>query len=419
MRIVFINDKFPPDATGVGNYAFNLAKKIIKKEHEIVVITSTREKKLEGSSEFDGIKVYRIYSKYSKIFRNYFVIYNFYTIKKVKKILKKEKPDICHLFNIHEYLSFYIIKISKQYSKITVWHARDVMSFSSGKLTHFINKDIDYLSIKKDNYKLPFWAHLKRSGKAFNPLRNFLIRHYLNYADQLFSVSKTLKDAMEANGINKNIKVLYSGIDTEEFHITKEELEEFRKKYNIKNDKKILFFSGRLSYSKGAMQAILTLKEILKSRNDIILLIAGNKDNYAETLLKFAEKNNFLSSIIFTGWLNQKDIKKAYLISDVVLNLSLCLDAFPKVNLEAMAAKKPVIGTGFGGTTEIVLDNETGFIVNPLNVEYIAKKVLYLFDNPDILRQFGTNGYERVKRYFNLDKITDEILDYYANFLKR
>lgn len=416
MKIIFINDKFPPAITGVGNYAFSLAKKLKERGHEMVLICSTQNNDDAGLDSIDGIKIYRVYSNPNKFFKNYFVIYNFQTAAKIKKILREELPDVCHFFNLHEYLSFYLLKISKRYSRVTFWHARDVMSFSPFKLTKFIRADMSLEDIKKENYKLTFLDLVKQSRKGFNPFRNYLIRHYLNYADQLLSVSYALRDAMDANGIKKNIKVLYSGINVGEYDFSENELVDFRRKFNIQNQK-ILFYGGRLSYSKGAMQAVLALENILKLKKDIILFIAGDKAGYAKTLLNYAKNKGIDKNIIIAGWLDKAEIKKAYLISDIVLNLSVCLDAFPKVNLEAMAAKKPVLGTCFGGTPEIVEDNKTGFIINPLKIDIVAEKILYLLNNPGISMQFGNEGYKRVCDKFNLDNITEELLNYYRKFI--
>lgn len=102
-----------------------------------------------------------------------------------------------------------------------------------------------------------------------------------------------------------------------------------------------------------------------------------------------------------------------YNASDVVVVPSLYLDPFPTVNLEAMACKKPVVGTCFGGTPEIVRDGITGYIVNPLNVENMAEKIVDLLKNSEKAKKFGQAGYERVKSQFSLDKQVLETLRWY------
>ena len=78
-----------------------------------------------------------------------------------------------------------------------------------------------------------------------------------------------------------------------------------------------------------------------------------------------------------------------------------------------MATKKPVVGTRYGGTPEIVEDGVTGYIIDPRNPEEIAQKIIELLKNPERAKQFGEAGYKRVKEKFNLeDKVEEYIVVY-------
>jgi len=78
-----------------------------------------------------------------------------------------------------------------------------------------------------------------------------------------------------------------------------------------------------------------------------------------------------------------------------------------------MACRKPVIATYFGGSREAVKDGETGYIVNPFNIEELAEKIIYLLKNPEIAEKFGEAGYERVKEKFSLEKMMQNYLRWY------
>ena len=82
-------------------------------------------------------------------------------------------------------------------------------------------------------------------------------------------------------------------------------------------------------------------------------------------------------------------------------------------NIEAMAASKPVVGTRFGGTPEIVIDNETGYIVNPLNDKLMADKILNLLEDKTKAETFGGNGRKRVEENFSLSKQIDKLFNFY------
>jgi len=134
---------------------------------------------------------------------------------------------------------------------------------------------------------------------------------------------------------------------------------------------------------------------------------------------EMASRLGIAEHLIFTGWIGREEIKVAYVAADIALLPSIHLDAFGRVNIEAMAAKKPVVGTCYGGTPEIVVDGVTGYIVNPLYPEQIAEKTLDLLKNPKKAEQFGQAGYERAKTKFNLDDKVKEYLLCYKDLLAR
>ena len=75
-----------------------------------------------------------------------------------------------------------------------------------------------------------------------------------------------------------------------------------------------------------------------------------------------------------------------------------------------MICKKPVVGTCFGGTAEIIIDKKTGYIVNPLDSQTMADRIIDLFKNPDRAKEFGLSGYERARQEFSLEKQTKKYL---------
>jgi len=386
MKILILQDDFPPQTFGgAGRSTFDLAKGLQGAGHQVFVITACPKKADEGSVDYQGLKVFRIYTNFHKRWRAYLSLYNPQTVKKVKEIIVEMNPDIIHANNIHSYLSYYCFKIAKKLKKPVFFTARDVMTFNYDKLA-----TKKYL--EKFDYRTNWWDHLKQAKKGYNPLRNILIKNYLKYVDKIFAVSHALKDALSQNGI-KNVEVNYTGIDVDDWSISSEKVEEFKKKHNLQG-KKVIFFGGRISGLKGITQINQAVNAIKKELPEIVLLTAGEKG---------------------IGWLGGDELKAAYACADVVVVPSVCFDSFPRSNLEAMASRKPVIATKYGGSPEIVVDGVTGYIVNPLNVDELVAKLSDLLKNPKKAKEFGERGYQRVKEQFSLEKQIKEILKYYEN----
>lgn len=87
-------------------------------------------------------------------------------------------------------------------------------------------------------------------------------------------------------------------------------------------------------------------------------------------------------------------------ISDVCV-LSSRAEGFSNAILEYMAAGRPVVATDVGGAREAVLDEETGYLVDPGDDVSMARRVLHILEFPSLGRMFGERGRARVERLFS------------------
>jgi glycogen(starch) synthase len=409
MKIVFFADDFPPQSFGgAGISTCDLALGIREAGHEIVVITTCRQASDAGQTEYEGIPVFRIATNYSSRWRAYLSLYNPVAVREVKKLLVLLKPDVVHIHNVHQYLSYHCFKLAKQYAHVVVFTARDVMVFNYGKLV--TKKYLEHF-----NARTTWWDHLKQAGKRYNPFRNLLIKKYLKYADKLLAVSEALKVVLEQNNI-KNVVVMHTGINTKTWGISPDQVEQYREKFNL-SGKKVILFGGRLSPTKGSVQTLEMLSKLHQVDN-AVLLVVGQEDKLAAAIRREANKLGIGDRIVFTGWLSRDEIKSAYAVADVVLVPSICFDALPRIVLEAMAAARPVIATHYGGASEAIVDGETGYVINPFTVEVMAQKVATLLLDESKAKQFGEKARARVQAIFNLDDRVAEHIELYQRASK-
>ncbi len=391
MKILILQDDFPPyHAGGAGVIAYELAKGLMQAGDEVWVITTVHDPKHAGIEEFEGIPIERIYSKYPERWRAYLSLFNPQVIPSIKRRVRKFRPDVVHVHNIHSYLSYHSIKIAADSHARVIFTAHDAMVYHYGKpLDTQKVRTIDLLN----SYRI-----------RYNPLRTIIIRTYLKYISQMIAVSTALQEALKNNGI-KDVKVIHNGIDTSRWVCSKEAVQDFKAKFNI--GEHCILFGARLSGLKGGEKAIETLAQVVQQVPDAQLLVLGRKDEYAERMLSKARENGLAEHIIFTDWIEGETLKAAYHSSAVVLVPSLYLDPFPTVVLEAMACKKPVVVTNLGGAHEAVTDTVTGYIVDPFNTTQISEKVIDLLINSDKRISFGEAGYIRVQQEFSLTGLVD------------
>jgi glycosyltransferase involved in cell wall biosynthesis len=88
-------------------------------------------------------------------------------------------------------------------------------------------------------------------------------------------------------------------------------------------------------------------------------------------------------------------------------------DNLPLAILEAMGAGLPVIGTRVGGIPELVLDDETGLLVEPERPEELAAALDSLAADPERRAELGRRGRERVQEHFSPDAIARRTLALY------
>ena len=298
MKITILSDFF--GFGGAQGIAMMLAKKLKELGHDVSVITTTQKEHSEGKSNSDGIGIYRVYSDYNLFWRPYLSLYNPQTVKHIAKIIEEVKPDVVHAHNIHIHLSYHALKLAKRSGAKIFLTAHDVMLFHYGKLTEFINPN-DLFCPENFNYKISVWQQIKRAGKTYNPFRNLIIRHYLNYVDKIFAVSDALKEALIQNGI-ANVATIHNGIDVSVWVVNDATTQNFKEKHNIQG-KKVILFGGRLGWLKGGREICLAMKNVIKAEPDAILLLAGRIDGEMKEILDFAAGLGIDKNIITAGWL--------------------------------------------------------------------------------------------------------------------
>jgi glycosyltransferase involved in cell wall biosynthesis len=113
------------------------------------------------------------------------------------------------------------------------------------------------------------------------------------------------------------------------------------------------------------------------------------------------------------GW--RRDVRRLLGAADVLVLTSLW-EGLPRVVLQAMAASKPVVATRVDGTPEAVADGESGFLLEPHDVEGFADRIRRLLDDPALAERMGREGRRRLRPFLaplmleKLDRLYDDLL---------
>lgn len=218
---------------------------------------------------------------------------------------------------------------------------------------------------------------------------------------------------------NANIAVVYNGLNPTEWKITAN-LNEIKEEFNFNETNSIIGMVGRITKGKGHDDFIEAAKIISKTNSNVKFLIVGDAilidEHWKQELKDRVAKSDLSASVVFVGWRN--DVREIMSTFDILIfPTSSFPEGFGLSCIEAMALEKPVIATNIPGPSEIVLDGVTGFLVPPAKPDILAEKIIFLINNPQIAKNFGYSGRQRVEKLFNIEKCTEEIENIYFEIL--
>ncbi len=359
MRILLATNDFPPKVGGIQTYCYELAKNLTSLGEEIVVLAPGTE----GDLEFDkrqNFKIIRIKNKISLYFTFFF-------------ILKREKIE-----------------------RILVGH--------------------------RANYaRLAFWTNLLFNtpydivvygGEIFLPESRKSIQKNFKRAHKVIAFSHFTKKKLAEIGVSENkIVVVYPGVDAIRFNPAIDP-SPIRRKYRLEG-KKVILTAARLVRHKGHQNVLKALPQVLKEVPNLVYLIIGKGEE--KGVLKEMVKDLKLEEIVVFAGEIVEELPLYYAACNLFIMPSYQIkdrgdvEGFGIVYLEANACGRPVIGGRSGGVTDAVIDEETGLLVDPLNIDQIAEALVKLLTNPELARRLGEKGRERVEREFSWGRIAQKI----------
>jgi glycosyltransferase involved in cell wall biosynthesis len=168
----------------------------------------------------------------------------------------------------------------------------------------------------------------------------------------------------------------------------------------------IITLIGRINRLKGHKWLLNTFVNNFQDHKNIKLLFVGSpvvgQEYYLEEIEEMIRIKNLGSRVKIMQF--TKDLRPILDVTDILAVPSTEAESFGLVALEAMLAKKPVIGSNHGGLMEIIVHNETGFLVEPNSETELANAIQKLLENQELRNRFGNNGYERAKNEFSEEK---------------
>lgn len=157
----------------------------------------------------------------------------------------------------------------------------------------------------------------------------------------------------------------------------------------------VFAFIGAIGYRKGVHLIIDAFHQLLSESPEARLIIAGSGE-YETEVEKQIEKFNLKNSISRFSWLEHEEVRKLLAVSDIFIYPSLVYagweEQFGYSMAEASLMELPVISTRSGSIGDVIVDGETGLLVDENSVAELLEAMRKLAYNKDLRQSMGKRG---------------------------
>lgn len=295
---------------------------------------------------------------------------DFAAMREVQRIIRDWKPDIVHTHSaFYGKLAAYLCGVKSRF------YTRHSAFPPSRKLTTFPGKQIN--------------------GFVNNTL-----------ATDIVAVAQAAADNMTDTGVDpKKITVIINGVD-EMRRTSAEEQEALRRTLGIPDGTFVCGISARLEPYKGHSYLLETMKIVMKTHPDTVLLIIGGGSCDGE-LKQQATALGIRDKVRFTGFVD--DVAPYYNIMDLNLNCSWGTETSCLALSEGMSLHVPAVATTYGGNPYMVTEGVNGLLVPEKDSPAMAKAILRILDNPVFRKQLSDGARAMYEQKFTAAAMTRQL----------
>ncbi len=308
-------------------------------------------------------------------------------------------------FAVPDYIKLLLrIRYLKSQNRYTIVHS-NTRFFESSWWAPFVARYLGAISVLTDHCA-NFPTHPSKFVSVIaRCVDKFLVPHIARMYDVITVTNKATERFVQSLGVKQPI-VVFGGVDTDFFH--PRQMNNVRVLPKLQTvftpDDIIVTFVGRMIYSKGPQLLMEVAKEIVKSKQNIYFIFAGDGEMYHKL------RSQLSKQIVFMGSLEKKDIALLLSQTDILVHPSLHHEGFPNVLLEAGASGCAVIASDSGGTNEIVIHNQTGLLIRPTYAS-IQKAVVELIENRTKRRDLQETMRAHIEKNFDWKKVAIDFMN--------
>ncbi len=382
-KILMVTPFFPPDRGGIANHVLNLSQNLVKNGFDVSIICPAHN----HSYVDEDFSIRRIKSIYLPG-------WPYPTLKSVsipvdlgreiRSVIQSKKFEIVHIHGHHYPFSWIAVNAAFKVGIPNVLTLHGMYALNPNT--------IGGRSWIEDYFNKYFFAKMLLKSNAVIGLTTQIT----NYAKKF------------GNNSSKHFTIP-NGVNTNSYQQNLSNKIEFRKKYGIKNDSKVILFCGRLEQVKGIVEFVGATKNLVKREDlEVVIVGKGSLDQLVKSELSGLDRVHIL------GWQPAETLYEIYIASDIFINPSK-FEALPITILEAMNAGLHIVYTPVGGIPDIMKDYTPKTSISKVTSEEIEKILAQLLSN--FRSEINENSLNYAQK-FDWKQIAIEISSVYEQCIK-
>lgn len=406
MKIAIATPVFYPMINGVAMFSYNLACGLVKRGHEVLVLTPSQNKTWHTDT-VNGVQVVYLSSTDLKVYPDQIhdvpkkkLFYknglkaSLLPAGQIKRALDTFRPDVVH------------VQGSDPVGVATVKYAR---------------KNRIPVVTTEHNQPEVLTQSLKMPGLARKPVNNMLSGYFVKRqmkSDYVTMPTKlAIKNLLGNKKLGVPVEAVSNGVDLSAFKPGRVD-EKIYQKYKIPDDLKIVLYIGRVDPEK-------KVGTVMRAFADFLYRAKSNKlDSLSKTLFVVvgdgvdrsrlemeAEKMGILPSVRFLGRVTGPDLAELYRIGDIFVTASE-IETQGIVLIEAAASGLPLVAVDAGAVAEVCKNGKNGYLIRPGDVASMSLAIDKILTDRKLRKQMSEESIEIAKEH-SLDNTIDKFLEIY------
>jgi 1,2-diacylglycerol 3-alpha-glucosyltransferase len=386
MNIAIFTDCYLPIKNGVVTSVLQLKIGLEKKGHEVIIITS--EVPLYEDKDNNVFRLPSVKAGLGTEQR-----FSFFNQGAINRFLKRKNIQI-----IHTHTEFSLGFGGR-------WAAKKL------KIPH-----VHTLHTMWEEYK-----HYILNGRLLSvKMIRKILKSYLKNINALIAPSIKAKKYFKTLLPTIPCQIIHNGIDMQKFKsskITKNEIIQLRKEFDLKKNDKLIIFVGRIGKEKRVKELLNSVTPVLKKNSNVKMIFVGEGPELKE-LVRLTTELHLTKQIVFTGFVNWELVYRLYTIADIFTTASLS-EVHPMTLIEASMCGLAIIARKDDSYLDLVQNDINGYLVD--TDKEISLKLKEVLNNKEKLKRFSeaslyiSQSYTAENHVIKVENFYKKILELYPD----